>query len=267
MKLKIVDQEKKETGSKDLPKQFSEPVRKDLIKRAVAVLQANRRQRYGAKPEAGKRPSASLSKRRRKYRGSYGLGISRVPRKILSRRGTRFNWVAAFIPGTVGGRRAHPPKASKLWEQKINKKENRKAIRSALAATIVKKLVAERGHKVPEGYPFILGGMQSLDKTAGFKNVLKQLGLQDELLRTNKKTLRAGKGKSRGRKYKKKVGPLVVISESCKLVKAAQNIAGMDIVPVNQLNAELLAPGGEPGRLTLFTDKALEKMEKEELFM
>ena len=132
MKIKIVDQEKKETGSKDLPKQFSEPIRKDLIKRAVAVLQANRRQRYGAKPEAGKRPSASLSKRRRKYRGSYGLGISRVPRKILSRRGTRFNWVAAFIPGAVGGRRAHPPKASKLWEQKINKKENRKAISEQL---------------------------------------------------------------------------------------------------------------------------------------
>ena len=84
-----------------------------LIKRAVLTLQNNKRQRYGANPEAGKKVSAALSKRRRKYRGSYGHGISRVPRKILSRRGTSMNWQGAFAPGTVGGRRAHPPKAEK----------------------------------------------------------------------------------------------------------------------------------------------------------
>ena len=267
MKVRIVDQEKKETGTKELPKQFSEGLRKDLIKRAVTVLQRNNRQPYGAKPGAGMRPSASLSKRRRKYRGSYGLGISRVPRKILSRKGTRFNWVAAIAPGTVSGRRAHAPKSIKLWGQNINKKENKKAIRSALAATIMKDVVAERGHKVPDDYPFILGGMESVEKTAAFKKILERLGLQSELLRTNTKTIRAGKGKSRGRKYKKKVGPLVVCSAQCKLIKAAQNIAGVDVIPVNKLNAELLAPGGDPGRLTLFTDKAIEKMEKEALFM
>ena len=268
MKLKILDQEKKEKGSKDLPKQFDEEIRRDLIKRAVETLQSNQRQRYGAKPEAGKRPSAELSKRRRKYRGSYGIGISRVPRKILSRRGTRFNWVGAFAPGTVGGRRAHPPKAEKTWEKKINKKENRKAIRSALAATIAKDIVVERGHKVPENYPFILDSyVEGIDKTSAFKKMLLQLGLQDEVTRGSKKTIRAGKGKMRGRKYKRKSSVLVVTSESCKLLKTCNNITGVDVVQVNELNAELLAPGGEPGRLTLFTDKALEKMEKEGLFI
>jgi len=185
----------------------------------------------------------------------------------MSRRGTRFNWVAAFAPGTVGGRRAHPPKATKEWNRKINKKENRKAIRSALAATVNKDIVTDRGHKIPEAYPFVLdSGIEGLEKTVAVIKTLTQLGFKAELERTSVKTIRAGKGKSRGRKYKKKVGPLIVISDKCKLVKAAKNISGCDIITVNALNAELLAPGGEPGRATLFTDKALEKMEKEKLF-
>ncbi|MFC2135964.1 50S ribosomal protein L4, partial [Bacteroidota bacterium] len=107
MKLKILNTNKTETKTTDLPIQFYEPVRKDLIQKVFLAIQANKKQPYGADPEAGKRASAELSRRRRKYRGSYGMGISRVPRKIMSRRGTRMNWVGAFAPGTVGGRRAH----------------------------------------------------------------------------------------------------------------------------------------------------------------
>ena len=92
MKLKIIDHANSEKGSKELPAVFSEEIRPDLIKRAVRSLQSNARQRYGADVLAGKKCSAELSRRRRKYRGSYGHGISRVPRKIISRSGTRFNW-------------------------------------------------------------------------------------------------------------------------------------------------------------------------------
>jgi len=156
MELKILNTSKTEMGKKSLPRQFSEPFNPDIIKRAVEVIQSNKRQKYGAKPEAGMRASAELSRRRRKYRGSYGIGISRVPRKIMSRRGTRMNWVGAFAPGTVGGRRAHPPKAEKNWRKSLNIKERRKAIRSAIAATVNKELVKNRGHIVPENYPFII---------------------------------------------------------------------------------------------------------------
>ena len=198
MKIKVLDITKTETGKKDLPIQFSEPVHPNLIKRAVLTLQANRRQRYGADPMAGKKCSAELSRRRRKYRGSYGHGISRVPRKILTRRGTRFFWVGAFAPGTVGGRRAHPPKATKIWEQKINDKENSKAIRSALAATVIKEAVSQRGHKTPEQYPFLIEDkLESLTKTKLVKETLLKLGLKDELTRAAKKSIRAGKGKMR----------------------------------------------------------------------
>ncbi len=268
MKLPIIDNQNQKSGEKELPKQFNEEYRPDLIQRAVVVLQANKRQPYGANPEAGKRHSAELSRRRRKYRGSYGHGISRVTRKILSRRGTRFFWVGAVSPGTVGGRRAHPPKAEKIWDQKINKKENRKAIRSAISATLNKEIVSERGHKVPENYPFILNSeIEKLEKTKDIKGLLEKLNLKDELTRSAIKKVRAGKGKLRGRKYQRKKGILIVVSDSCPLLKSASNIPGIDVVKVNQLNAELLAPGCMPGRITLFTENAINVMENGKLFM
>jgi len=268
MELKILSIKNQEKGKIKLPKQFEETVRPDLIKKVVLVLQGNKRQPYGADPEAGQKHSAELSRRRRKYRGSYGIGISRVPRKIMSRRGTRLNWVGAVAPGTVGGRRAHPPKAEKIWSRKINKKENRKAIRSALSATINKESIEQRNATIPKNYPFIIEEqIEKLDKTKEVKEALRLLGFDEELKRSSVKKVRAGKGKARGRKYKKRKGVLIVVSEDSKLKKSAENIPGIDVVKINDLNVELLAPGAVPGRLTLFTDKAIERLNKEKLFM
>ena len=268
MKADILNLEGKKVSSIGLPVQFEEEYRPDLIKRAVLSLQSKSRQPYGASPEAGKRHSAELSRRRRKYRGAYGHGISRVTRKIMTRRGTRFHWVGAVSPGTRGGRRAHPPKAEKIWEQKINQKENRKAICSALAATLNKELVQQRGHKTPDNYPFIINSdIEKLAKTNEVKEILEKLNLQEELQRTLIKKIRAGLGKLRGRKYQKKKGLLIVVGEDCPLFKSAKNIPGIDIVKPNQLNAHLLAPGCMPGRITLYTENAINRLEKEKLFM
>ena len=267
MKLDILDTARNKTGQIELPWQFAEDFRPDLIQRAVLAVQSHKRQKYAASEEAGKRASAKLSRRRRDYRGSYGYGISRVPRKILTRRGTRMNWVGAFAPGTVGGRRAHPPKAEKIWWKKINEKERAKAIRSAIAATIIKELVADRGHLMPRSYPFVLDdGFELIGKTKDFVESLRKLGFENELARVREKKVRAGKGKSRGRKYKKRKGPLIVVSKKDKLSNAASNIPGIDIVEVKSLNTELLAPGAQPGRLTLWTKSAIDIMKKENLF-
>lgn len=268
MKLKVLTATKVEKGTKEMPIQFLEQVRPDLIKRAVEVIQANSRQPYGADPMAGKKHSAELSRRRRKYRGSYGHGISRVPRKILTRRGTRFFWVGAQAPGTVGGRRAHAPKAEKKWDKKINTKERRKAIRSALAATMSKGLVQQRGHAVPELYPFVLEDkFEALNKTKDVKAALEKLGLQDDLKRSLSRHFRAGVARLRGRKYRIPTGPLLVVSKACPLLKAGSNIAGVDVIDVKNLNVQLLAPGAECGRLTLFTESALDIMKNEQLFI
>jgi len=266
MKVNVFNKEGAVEKEIALPPQFEEEYRPDLIKRAVLAIQSHKRQPYGAMPEAGERPSGKLSKRRRKYRGSYGKGISRVPRKILSRRGLHFYWVGAFVPGTVGGRKAHPPKAEKIWWQKINEKERKKALCSAIAATALKELIKER-YSV-ENVPIVVNdSFESISKTKEVKAALLKLGLEAELNRTCKKKVRAGKGKSRGRKYRQKKGILFVVSQKCPLQKSAANIPGSDIAIVDSLNAELLAPGAVPGRLTIWTEGAIKRLETERLYL
>ena len=265
MKAKKFTVDGKANGEISLPKQFSEDFRPDLIKRAVLSIQSHKRQAYGASPDAGTRASAYISKRRKAYKTTYGKGQSRTPRKVVLRRGLHFYFVGAFAPNTTGGRRAHPAKAEKDWDLKINIKERRKAIRSAIAATMDQEKVKKRGHKSES---LVLDAKyEDLKKTKEVENLLKALGYQKELDRIAVKKIRAGKGKNRGRPYRKKKGPLLVVStKKCSLMKAAQNMQGIDICEVKDLNAEILAPGTDAGRVTVWSDKALEIMEKEKLF-
>lgn len=267
MKIAVLDTKGVEKGKIELPNQFLEEVRADIIYRAVLSIMSKRRQPYGTDPKAGKKHNAKLSKQRHAYKGVYGYGISRTPRKIMSRSGSHFSWVGAFAPQTVGGRKAHPPKAKKIWVQKINELERKKAIRSALAATIKKELVESRGHLIPEKFPFVVDSeIENIKKAKELVLVLKKFGFGKELERLNEKKIRAGKGKMRGRKYKKKRGMLIVVSGKCNLLKI-KSVPGVEIMKVNELNVEVLAPGTRPGRLTLFTNAALETMKKQGLFL
>lgn len=266
MKANLYDLQGNKIKEIVLPRQFDEEIREDIIKRAVLAVQSHNRQPYGPKSDAGKRASAALSRRRKSYKTAYGHGISRVPRKTMWHRGMQFGWVGAFAPGTRGGRAAHPPRPERIWGEKINKQERRKAIRSALAATVNPELIKLRGHKF-ENAPIIIDNkFENLKKTKDVEGVLIKLGLQKELDRISKKIIRAGKGKMRGRKYKIKKGPLIVISKSCPLEKSIINLQGIDICHVENLNAELLAPGTMIGRLTIYTEDSINKIEKEKLF-
>jgi len=179
----------------------------------------------------------------------------------------RMNWVGAFSPQTVGGRRSHPPKADKILEQKINKKENRKAIRSAIAAAMDKEIVMARGHRIPENYPFIISSdFENLVKTKEIEAALVALGFSEEIKRSLIRKVRAGLGKMRGRKYQTKKGLMIVVSGQCPLMKAASNL-NVDVVIANALNAELLAPGAQPGRATLWTEKAIDMLNEKKLFL
>jgi large subunit ribosomal protein L4e len=266
--MNLVNIEGKEIKEINLPSQFNEEIHPNLIWRAFLVIRSNKRQPYGSRRGAGMRASAKVSRRRHDYKGSYGHGISRVPRKVLWHRGTQFGWVGAKAAGTVGGKRAHPPKAEKIWNKKINLKEKRKAIRSALSATLDKNLVEARNHKIPGIYPiFIEDKFEDVSKTKEVIKILNNLGLKKELERLEIKKVRAGRGKNQGRKYKIKTGPLLVVSKKCKLINAARNIPGIDVAQVNQVNVELLAPGSKPGRLTIYTQAAIERLEKEKMFI
>jgi large subunit ribosomal protein L4e len=259
MKIKILSVSGTMAGETDLPVQFQEPVRTDLVKKAVLAIQNNNRQPYGAYKLAGMRHHVQISRRRRDYKTSYGYGISRVPRKILSSRGTQFFWAGDFAPGTRGGRKAHPPKAEKVFKWKMNQKERRKALRSALSAVIIKDVVASRGHLLPDNYPFIVTAeIEALTKTKELLAALDKLGFKPELERASCKGIRAGKGKLRGRRKLCKKSLLIVVSDLTKLKHAAANIPGVDCVQIKMLNTEDLAPGGHVGRITLFTTNAID---------
>ena len=237
------------TGDIELPEIFDEVYRPDLIKRAVLSAQSARIQPWGNDPMAGKRTSA-------KGWGS-GRGTARVPR---IKNGSR----AAFVPMAIGGRQAHPTRAEKNHHEKINIKERRFAIRSAVAATADKELVAERGHRVDdlEQVPIIVEDeISSVKTTKQTREIFQSLGVYDDIIRAKEgKRIRAGRGKTRGRKYKKVKGPLLVVGEDDGISLGARNHAGVDVVVVENLNAELLAPGTHPGRLTIFTKSAVEKL-------
>ncbi len=249
---KVFDLKGEETGKVRLPQIFKTPSRPDVIKRAVVAIQSHRFQPQGRDPMAGKRTTAES-------RG-VGSGIARVPR--LKGGGQR----AAFAPGTVGGRSAHPPEAEKKIKKKLPKKEMHLALRSAVAATASKETVASRGHMIEDVPDFplvVVDEIQSLKKTKDVEEALINLGVWSDISRVKEsRKVRAGKGKMRGRKMKQAVGPLLVITKNEGVAEAARNLPGIEITSVENLNAELLAPGTHPGRLTVWTSSAFEKVDK-----
>jgi len=265
MKANVYSVEGKVAGEIELPAFFSLPVREDLIRRAVIAFQANRRQQYGADPLAGKRTSAHYHGRRDLPPDQRMMNreLARLPR-IHGDCPPHLFLAARFAPQAVKGRRAHPPKAEKKWEQKINRKEKLLATLSAIAATAVKELVKQRGHRYDGEVPIILqDDFENLSKAKDVERVLLALGMERELERAKKKKVRAGRGKMRGRRYRRKKSVLIVISSPDKPVKkACANLPGIDVVDALNLNAEHLAPGTHAGRLTIYTESAIEKLKE-----
>jgi large subunit ribosomal protein L4e len=249
---KILDLKGKKVGKLDLPPIFKTVNRPDVIKRAVIAIQSHRFQPQGRDTLAGKRTTAES-------RG-VGLGIARVAR--VKGRGQR----AAFIPFAVGGRATHPPVVEKKIKKKIPRKEMRIALRSAIAATASKEIVAARGHMVDEvpNFPLVVvDEIQSLKKTKEVEEAFIHIGVWPDIFRVKEsRKVRAGKGKMRGRKMKQAVGPLLVVAKNEGIAEAARNLPGVDISSVDNLNVELLAPGTHPGRLTVWTSSALEKADE-----
>jgi len=247
--------------SVDLPPQFDTPYRPDIIKRAVLALQSRRRQPHGVDELAGKRNTAQS--------WQTGHGRSRMPR--IKGSGTGAANKAGFAPGTVGGRVAHPPEARKVLVERINKNENRLAIRSAIAASANPEFVKARGHRVenvPQIPLIVSSRLEAIETTKEARDTLVALGLGDDLDRASDgRSVRAGKGKMRGRKMKTPKSLLIVVGEDKGISKAARNLPGVDIAEVHGLNAELLAPGTHAGRMVVWTTSAIARLEKENLFI
>ena len=263
MKVKVYDIEGKASGEVELPRVFEEVVRPDIIKRAFLSIRSKKYQSKGADPLAGMRSSATyISRRKRIYRTAMNIGKARVTR-IKTADGRWGN--ARKAAHVVKGRKAHPPKAEKKLEEKINKKENKKAIRSAISATGVIEWIKKRGHlitKIKEAPIVIEEKFEAIKKAKQVKELLKKLNLYEEVEKSEKKKIKAGRGKTRGRKYRRRKSLLIVIKEDKGIKKAVRNFPGVDVATVKELNTELLAPGGVPGRLTVYSKPAIEELKK-----
>ncbi|MEM7825816.1 MAG: 50S ribosomal protein L4 [Candidatus Aenigmatarchaeota archaeon] len=265
MEVNVFDLQGNQKEKVKLPRIFEEKVREDLILRAFLAVKSKKRQPYGSDVMAGKRSSAHYHGVRRERWTMMNREMARMPR-LHGKISPHLMWRVRLVPQAVKGREAHPPKVEKIWTQKINKKEKMKAIKSAIAATAIKELVLKRGHKIEnlKELPIVVEDeVQEIKKTKELEEFLKKIGLEKEIERIKKKKIRPGKGKARGRKYKIKRGPLIVITEDKGISKAAKNLLGTDVCRVENLSIENLAPGGMGGRLTIWTKSALNKIGEE----
>jgi len=226
------------------------PLRPDLVRYVHTNMSKNKRQPYGVNEKVGYDTAAE----------SWGTGraVARIPR--VPGGGTHRAGQAAFGNQARGGGMAHPLRVWRRWHRKVNIKEKRAAVCSALAASCLVPLVMARGHRISEvaELPLVVSdGIQTLTKTKHAVEALKKLGLTEELQKIiDSKKIRAGKGKWRNRRYKMRRGPIVIYKEDNGIVKAMRNIPGVETAPVDKLNLLDLAPSGVFGRFLIWTESA-----------
>lgn len=234
------------TGEIDLPAVFTEEYRPDLIRKAVIASQSTRYQPHGTYVNAGVESVGTGW-------GS-GRGASHVPRL---HNGSR----AVKVPQARGGRAAHPPRVEKVLIRQINKKEKAKAIRSAIAATVNEALVRDRGHLFEDDVVIVMDdAFETVGRTQDLVRALAAVGVYGDIEKAKaSRKVRAGRGKMRGRRFKQRKSLLIVTEH--EPLAAARNLAGVDAVPVGALGVEHLAPGTHAGRLTVWTEGAIRRLE------
>lgn len=258
--VKVLNIEGSEVGSVAVPDVFKCPLRRDLVTFVHTNMRKNSRQAYGVQNHFG--PMGIVAGHQHSAH-SWGTGraVSRIPR--VSGGGTHRAGQAAFGNMCRGGRMFAPTKVYRRWHRKINKTQRQQAVASCIAATASTALVQGRGHKVDEvqQIPIVVtDDIQSITKTKDAKECLSNLGLDEELNKCQRKQTRPGKGKMRGRMYKRRRGPLIIYAEDDGCVKAFRNLPGVDLCKVDRLNLLQLAPGGHVGRLCVWSDSAFKAL-------
>ncbi|EQB71940.1 MAG: hypothetical protein AMDU4_FER2C00165G0008 [Ferroplasma sp. Type II] len=252
MKTNVYSIEGEVTKEIELPQVFAIETREDLIHKAFRAISLSMRQPYGPSPLAGTR--------RVGHNLGPNHGISRIPRLASGSRGV-------LLASMVGGRSALSPRSDKVLYKKINKKERRLAKLSAIAFTANKERVIQRGHRISEDsienitFPLVVeDDIENIKKVKDAVQVLTNLGVYDDVLRSkNGKKIRAGRGKMRNRTYKQPKS-LLIVGSSVENLRAFASLPGVDLASLNSLSITKLAPGGNPGRLTIYTASTIENL-------
>ena len=239
----------------ELPSAFTKGVRSELIQRAVLAENSSKLQPQGHSTLAGMQTSAAYFGAMGSYRTGRHMGIAIRPRE---KRGGGVQGKVKRIPSSTKGRRAHPHMVGKILEEKMNNREYQLAIASAVSATALKN--AALPHIVH--LPIVVSDeIESLKKSKEVMAVLKSINLMDYMDENRKPHIRKGVRRStRMRIYKRKL--LLVVGKEASVMKAARNIHGVDICEVSKITANLLAPGGAPGRITIWSESAIKNLDK-----
>ena len=241
----------------ELPPVFSTSFRKDLIKKSFTNLTSHKFQ-----PQ-GRRPTAGMDVVARSNDPPTGTGRSRIA-KMRGGGGGR-QGEAGGVASVRGGRQAHPPKVQKVIFKKLNKKENKLALCSAIAATQSKEIIESRGHRIEnlKTFPIVISDdIESVTKTKEMLKILDSLNLMQDVDRLKSRKARSGKSLLRGRGAKIGKSVLFVVSNSKQLSKACGTIPGVEARAAKDLSVLDLAPGGAPIRLVVYSKSALKEIEK-----
>ena len=257
---KVLQIDGKESHTIELPSVFETPFRYDVIHKVYVNLLSHSFQRQGRYPMAGEVVSAESR--------NTGLGIARIARA----RGEGFSRAgqAAGVASIRHGRVPHPPESWKNIYKKVNYKEKQLALCSAIAATTRKDLIERRGHKLSNisSFPIIISDdIESISKTKDLLNLLRALGLQQELDRVDfSRKARSGTARRRGRKGRSAVSAIIVVGssgdedENKNIHKLSGSVGGIDIKQVKDLSVLDLAPGSKPMRLAIFSESAIKEL-------
>merc|ERR1712032_472064 len=114
----------------------------------------------------------------------------------------------------------------------------------------------------PELPLVVSNSVESKTKTADAVALLKKLGAYGDVEKViSSKTMRAGKGKMRNRRFVQRRGPLIIYANDGGITRAFRNIPGVELACVDSLNLLQLAPGGHLGRFCVWTQGAFEKLD------
>ena len=257
MKVPLLTTSGKIEGDVELPIVFYTDFRKDLIHKAFTNLNSHKFQPQGRHPTAGMDVVA------RSNDPPTGQGTSRIA-KMRGGGGGR-QGEAGGVASVRGGRQAHPPIVKKIIYKKLNKKENKLALCSAISATKLKEVIESRGHKIGKlnTFPIIVhDDIESIMKTKDMIKILDSLNLSQDVERLSRRKARTGKSSLRGRGTKIGKSVLFVVTKSDKLSKACKGIPGIDVKLVNELSVLDLAPGGVPIRLTVYSKSTINELAK-----
>ena len=254
MKAKVIGLDGTESGEMELPVVFDTPYRPEVIHKVYVNVLSHSYQRQGRYPAAGEMVSAESR--------NTGLGIARLARA----RGEGFPRAgqAAGVAGVRHGRVAHPPESWKMIHKKINHKEKRLGLCSAIAVTAKKEMIQRRGHKIGNEVklPLVVSNdIESIAKTKDLKNALIRLGLGDDIARASLvRKARSGTPRRRGRPTRSGTSALIIVGNDSKLVTLSRSIPGVDIKHAKDISILDLVPGSKPIRLTIFSQGAIEDM-------